>query len=133
MEQDKNEALKVIKNYSYEKGEFCQKSMRKFAYIIFATAWGFLLKEGTSFDEFLLGLTMIWGFCFFFCDVYYSFRFAKRTNRLHEEVLKDKISAIDARDVCNKWSDKTYQALGWQVAFLVLMVANISIYVLRMI
>ena len=133
MNDVKREILKVIKEYSYEQGTFCRERIRSFVYVIFAAAWGFLLKENSSCGKFLLGLNMILGFGFFFCDVYYSYRFAKRTNRLHEGVLNGDIGEKDARDICNKWSDKIYIVLKCQGLFLILMVVGMASYVIQLI
>ena len=127
----KDDILELLNKSGEEQIKLCTKKATCLALIILVSAWGFLFRAKYDLDKFLLSLTILCAFLYFFYEIYREFHFACRVRILHERCFRQKITDEEVNNAYNELSDWTYKIFRNQLLFLALMVLVMAIYVFR--
>ena len=97
----------------------------------FASAWGFLIERKTSLKiDILLYVTMISCAIYIWYEAKYSEYIARLARKLHKKIEENKISERAAVELMNSESDDLFDLLKMKIAFTLIVVICLALYVL---
>lgn len=132
MEEERDEAKKILEelnsNFSVQTSA-CSKNCRYAAFAIMAVAWGLLKDNKDSRSEIVLTIVLTIGVLYMIIETLRYYVSAKLSRELHMLRCKELIDNRSANILRNKYSDKAFIVLKYEIILCIIMGLIFSVYV----